>query len=132
MITSDLTKIADNQGSICGDKSRLSSDVSSDVSTGSTGSEGSVNSYMLSPGGRRYFKPTVDASRIPFRGQVFETLEKGCKFYTDYGALSGFDIRKTTEKTTEDKKTVLLKYFVCNREGFNDVDLGSSNGSGSK
>ncbi|KAK1401978.1 hypothetical protein POM88_001583 [Heracleum sosnowskyi] len=70
MITSDLTKIADNQGSICGDKSRLSSDVSSDVSTGSTGSEGSINSYMLSPGGRR--------------------------------------------------------------EGFNDVDLGSSNGSGSK
>ncbi|KAK1351942.1 hypothetical protein POM88_053823 [Heracleum sosnowskyi] len=122
MITSDLTKIVDNQGSICGDKSRLSSDVSSDVSTGSTGSEGSVNSYMLSPGGRRYFKPTVDASRIPFRGQVFETLEKGCKFYTDYGALSGFDIRKTTEKTTEDKKTVLLKYFVCNREGFNDVE----------
>ncbi|KAK1378786.1 hypothetical protein POM88_025530 [Heracleum sosnowskyi] len=134
MITTDLIKIADNQGSVCGGKSRLSCEDSSDASTAvcSTESEGSVNSYMLSPGGRRYFKPTVDASRIPFRGQVFETLEKGCKFYTDYGGLSGFDIRKTTEKRTEDKKTVILKHYVCNREGFNDVDLGSSDCSGSK
>ncbi|KAK1393857.1 hypothetical protein POM88_012913 [Heracleum sosnowskyi] len=59
-------------------------------------------------------------------------MQKGCKFYKDYGALSGFDIRKITKKRTEDKITVILKHYVCNREGFNDGDLGISDGSGSK
>ncbi|KAK1386236.1 hypothetical protein POM88_023971 [Heracleum sosnowskyi] len=123
MITADLIKISENQGSNCGDSSRTSTGISTIVSTdiSSIGNEGSVTSYTESPGGNRYYIPSsVGEIAIPFTHQVFESLAKGYKFYKDYGRLGGFSVRKTTEKRDDDGKTILLKHYVCSREGFND------------
>ncbi|KAK1351902.1 hypothetical protein POM88_053907 [Heracleum sosnowskyi] len=122
-----------DQFSICGDSSCISSEVVHDVSisVSSTESDGSVTSSRLSPGGHRYFILTVDAACVPFPGQVFDTLHKSFKFYEAYDQICGFDIRRTAEKNDE-SETVVLKHFVCNREGFNDVRFRSSNGSRSK
>lgn len=108
-------------GSYCGDSSRVavSSDVSSCVC--STENDGSVSSYSLSPGGNRYFKPNcVDLSCIPVKDMVFESLHKAYKFYKQYGQVSGFTVRKSTEKK-DGEGTIVLKHFVCSHEGFNDV-----------
>ncbi|KAK1394949.1 hypothetical protein POM88_014005 [Heracleum sosnowskyi] len=51
---------------------------------------------------------------------VFDSLDKGYKFYKDYCRLGGFSVRKATEKRDGDDKTILLKHYVCSREVFND------------
>ncbi|KAK1389608.1 hypothetical protein POM88_017786 [Heracleum sosnowskyi] len=110
-------------GSNCGDSSRTSTGISPIVSTdiSSIGNEGSVTSYTKSPGGNMYYIPSsVGEIAIPFTHQVFESLDKGYKFYKDYGRLGGFSVQKTTEKRDDDGETILLKHYVCSREGFND------------
>ncbi|WOG86405.1 hypothetical protein DCAR_0205609 [Daucus carota subsp. sativus] len=68
----------------------------------------------------RYFMPSIVAgSDVPFRNQSFDSLDNAYKFYKDYGRLGGFDVRKTTEKRDADG-TIILKHFVCSKEGFND------------
>ncbi|CAO2827378.1 unnamed protein product [Amaranthus hypochondriacus] len=47
---------------------------------------------------------------------IFEELEKACDFYTGYARYCGFDIRSAT--TYKSKGVIVLKYFVCSREGF--------------
>ncbi|CAO2832764.1 unnamed protein product [Amaranthus hypochondriacus] len=47
---------------------------------------------------------------------IFEKLEKACDFYTGYARCCGFDIRSAT--TYKSKGVIVLKYFVCSREGF--------------
>ncbi|XP_063935349.1 protein FAR1-RELATED SEQUENCE 5-like [Daucus carota subsp. sativus] len=116
MIISDLTKISDNQGSSCGD----SSNVSVSIPVSSTESEKSVTNCIVSPGGMKYFMPTsVDGSQVPFQNQSFDSLDKAYNFYREYGRLGGFDVRKTTEKRDADG-TIILKHFVCSKEGFVD------------
>lgn len=105
-------------GSSCGDSCQISTVVSTDLS--SIESEGSITSYNVSPGGNRYYIPScVGDIGIPFVNQIFESLDKGYKFYKEYGRLGGFSVRKTTEKT-DDNGTILLKHYVCSCEGFND------------
>ncbi|KAK1397110.1 hypothetical protein POM88_006973 [Heracleum sosnowskyi] len=123
MITTDLMKISENQGSSCGDSSLINSEISNGVSTDLSLSESecSETNYIVSPGGKRYYKPRcVGDIGIPFTNQVFETLDKGYKFYKQYARLGGFGVRKTTEKKDDDNKTILLKHYVCSNEGFND------------
>ena len=75
----------------------------------------------LSPGGTRYWKPLCCINKRPFIGQLFDTIDEGRNFYKDYGRVSGFDTRSSSAK--HDKNNILLiKYFVCNREGFCDVE----------
>ncbi|KAK1350206.1 hypothetical protein POM88_054729 [Heracleum sosnowskyi] len=78
----------------------------------------------MSPGGQRYFIPTCgDLNCIPVKDMVFESLHKAYKFYKKYGQQSGFTVRKSTEKKNGEN-TIVLKHFVCSREGFNDVNDG--------
>nr|XP_017228819.1 PREDICTED: protein FAR1-RELATED SEQUENCE 5-like [Daucus carota subsp. sativus] len=125
MIISDLSKISVNQGSSCGDSSNISVvEVSRAVC--STGSSDSVDNYTVSPGGMRYYIPScVDAVDTPVCNQVFDSLEKAYRFYKEYGRLGGFDVRKATEKKDSDG-TIILKHFVCSKEGFNEVKFGNS------
>ncbi|KAK1376405.1 STI1 domain-containing protein [Heracleum sosnowskyi] len=115
--------IAKMMSSNCGDSPQTSTGISTIISTdiSSIGNEGSVTSYTESPGGNRYYIPSsVGEIALPFTHQVFESLAKGYKFYKDYGRLGGFIVRKTTEKRDDDGETILLKHYVCSREGFND------------
>ena len=103
-------------GSSCGD----SSNVSVSIPVSSTESEKSVTNCIVSPGGMKYFMPTsVDGSQVPFQNQSFDSLDKAYNFYREYGRLGGFDVRKTTEKRDADG-TIILKHFVCSKEGFVD------------
>ncbi|XP_063948184.1 protein FAR1-RELATED SEQUENCE 5-like [Daucus carota subsp. sativus] len=103
-------------GSSCGD----SSNVCVSIPVSSTESEKSVTNCIVSPGGMKYFMPSsVDGSQVPFQNQSFDSLDKAYNFYREYGRLGGFDVRKTTEKRDADG-TIILKHFVCSKEGFVD------------
>lgn len=72
----------------------------------------------MSPGGQHYFVPTgVEDIWIPYVNQCFDNLDKAVNFYKDYGRFAGFDIRRASEKKSDDG-TVVLKHLVCSREGF--------------
>lgn len=88
----------------------------------SSEAECSVSSCTTSPGGNKYFIPNgVDSNQIPYMDKVFDSLDKGFKFYKEYGRLRGFDIRKGTEKRDVDG-TIVLKHFICSCEGFNEFE----------
>ncbi|XP_074324148.1 protein FAR1-RELATED SEQUENCE 5-like [Apium graveolens] len=89
-----------NGGSTCGDSSQISSDIGTEVVNEVTSIE-SESSVSITP-------------------MIFDSLDKGYKFYKNYGRLGGFTVCKTTEKTDDDGR-VLLKHFVCSCEGFNDL-----------
>ena len=76
----------------------------------------------VSPRGTHYWKPSCCIDKKPFIGQLFQSVDDGYNFYKDYGRSSGFDIRSSSVKYDKNK-SVLTKYFVCNRQGFSDVDL---------
>lgn len=79
-----------------------------------------ISSYIFSPGGRRYSLPVcVDENCKPSVGQLFDSLEAGINFYKAYGNMCGFVTRRSAEKKHADD-TVLSKYIVCSREGFNE------------
>ncbi|XP_074383461.1 protein FAR1-RELATED SEQUENCE 1-like [Apium graveolens] len=106
----------------CSDGSQINcSSVVSSVG-GSVDSECSVTDYIVSPGGRKYYKPScVGDISVPFEIQVFVSLDKGYRFYKEYAYLGGFGDRKgTKKKDKDDVKTILLKNYVCSCEGFND------------
>ncbi|KAK1368572.1 hypothetical protein POM88_034664 [Heracleum sosnowskyi] len=127
MITADLLKISDNQGSSCGDSSRISSGVSTDVSSGacSAENEGSVTSYSMSPGGQRYFIPTCgDLNCIPVKDMVFESLHKAYKFYknregfndvNDDSCSNVVKRRRTVSQRCECKAKIVVKYTSLDR-----------------
>ncbi|XP_063941511.1 protein FAR1-RELATED SEQUENCE 5-like [Daucus carota subsp. sativus] len=85
-------------GSICGDSSRISSSTAS-CDPACSDYDDSISSYVLSPGGRRYYSPSV----------------------------GGFDVWKGTEKGADDG-TITLKHFVCSCEGFVEPNIGRTNG----
>ncbi|KAL1826620.1 hypothetical protein ACET3Z_005032 [Daucus carota] len=88
-----------NSGSSCGDLSHISS-LNASCDPSSSENDGSVSSYVLSPGGRKYYSPSVvDLSCVPAVNQVHDSLEKAFVFYKNYGRLRGFDVRKGTEET---------------------------------
>ncbi|KAK6118538.1 hypothetical protein DH2020_047717 [Rehmannia glutinosa] len=53
-------------------------------------------------------------------GNAFFALETGIQFYRDYGALSGFDIRRSTTKRFSNE-VIRQHYVLCNREGFKNT-----------
>lgn len=66
----------------------------------------------------------IDEACIPVVNKVFDCLEKGMVFYQEYGRLFGFDARRSTEKAADDDpKTIICKYVVCNRAGYNEKKL---------
>ena len=70
----------------------------------------------VSPNGSTVWFPYCEDDKKPFVGMIFEKLEKACDFYTGYARYCGFDIRSAT--TYKSKGVIVLKYFVCSREGF--------------
>ena len=52
----------------------------------------------------------------PLLDQIFKNIEEGFDFYKEYGRLSGFDVRRSSEKSDKYGRTI-RKYFVCSRSG---------------
>ncbi|KAK1389187.1 hypothetical protein POM88_017365 [Heracleum sosnowskyi] len=121
MITQDLFKISCNQGVTSDDSSCVSRLINDDTSgNGSTSLEtdDAISNYTFSPGGSRYCLPVCDdANYKPSVNQLFDSLEAGIKFYSEYGRICGFTTRRSAEKTRDD--TIVSKYVVCSRAGFN-------------
>lgn len=63
--------------------------------------------------------PECEYYKKPFVGQVFQSIDSAFNFYVDYGRISGFDCRRSTERKDKNKITV-GKYFVCSRAGTAD------------
>ncbi|KAK1404777.1 hypothetical protein POM88_004382 [Heracleum sosnowskyi] len=118
----DLFKISCNQGVTSDDSSCVSRFINDDTSgNGSTSLEtdDAISNYTFSPGGSRYCLPVCDdANCKPSINQLFDSLEAGIKFYSEYGRLCGFTTRRSAEKTRDD--TIVSKYVVCSRAGFNE------------
>ena len=70
----------------------------------------------VSPNGSTEWFPYCEDDKKPFVGLVFENLENAFDFYTRYAKICCFDIRSAT--TCKCKGVIVLKYFVCSREGF--------------
>ncbi|XP_074351719.1 protein FAR1-RELATED SEQUENCE 5-like [Apium graveolens] len=133
MITSDLLKISANQGSSCGDSSHVSRLVDDYVSDGGNSlseSEISISSFNITPGGHKYYIPKCsgDISKLEVN-QSFDSLEEGIQFYKEYGRLSGFNVRLTTETKDDRDEIILRKYIVCGRAGINDMPRNSDESS---
>ncbi|XP_074349948.1 uncharacterized protein LOC141689524 [Apium graveolens] len=115
MISEDLLKISSNQAVSFVDNT-------SDISHSIEGNEnGGVDSgFSVSPGGHKYYVPFfVEDDAKPFVNKVFENLESGIEFYKVYANLCGFEVRRSAEKTGDDG-TVISKYLLCNKSGFNE------------
>ncbi|XP_074347175.1 protein FAR1-RELATED SEQUENCE 5-like [Apium graveolens] len=115
MISEDLLKISSNQAVSFVDNT-------SDISHSIEGNEnGEVDSgFSVSPGGHKYYVPfSVEDDTKPFVNKVFESLESGIEFYKVYVNLCGFEVRRSAEKTDDDD-TVISKYLLCNKSGFNE------------
>lgn len=71
--------------------------------------------------------PSCDLKFVPNVGQIFNSLEEAYNFYFEYGKHSGFDIRRSVQKTHKDG-TILRKHFCCSRAGhiIKDHDLTES------
>ena len=52
----------------------------------------------------------------PKLGQRFSDLDQGYIFYKEYDRQSGFDVRRSTEKSDRFGNTI-TKYYVCSRSG---------------
>ncbi|KAK1396742.1 hypothetical protein POM88_006605 [Heracleum sosnowskyi] len=136
MITEDLLRISSNQGVSSVDSSHLSrliNDSVSDCANGSTDhsnstvSDDAISKCTFTPGGRRYYVPiSIDEACIPVVNKLFDSMEEGMEFYQAYGRLSGFNTRRSTEKTDDDAN-IVSKYVVCSRAGFNEKKLIVSN-----
>ncbi|KAK1371102.1 hypothetical protein POM88_037194 [Heracleum sosnowskyi] len=98
----------------------------------STDNEEVESGCMVTPGGHKYYVPiSVEDNLKPFISQSFQSLEYGITFYSEYGLLSGFTVRRSVEKTHSDG-TIISKYLVCHRAGFSDVKMSCPEGSKSK
>ncbi|KAK1375592.1 hypothetical protein POM88_031785 [Heracleum sosnowskyi] len=127
MITEDLVKMSSNQVISFGEDI---SDVSNKYC--STDNEKVESGCMVTPGGHKYYVPiSVEDNLKPFIGKSFQSLESGIAFYSEYGLLSGFNVRRSAEKTQSDH-TILSKYLVCHKDGFSDAKLNCPEGSKSK
>ncbi|KAK1384051.1 hypothetical protein POM88_021786 [Heracleum sosnowskyi] len=146
MITEDLVKMSSNQGyvveivyenlyySVVVILFYIFGEDISDVSNTycSTDNEEVESGCMVTPGGHKYYVPiSVEDNLKPFIGKSFQSLESGIAFYSEYGLLSGFNVRRSAEKTHSDH-TILSKYLVCHKAGFSDAKLNCPEGSRSK
>ncbi|KAL2894270.1 Protein FAR1-RELATED SEQUENCE 5 [Bienertia sinuspersici] len=51
----------------------------------------------------------------------FDTLQQGITFYENYAIISGFDTRLSSIKKRKYDGKILLKYYVCSKEGFRET-----------
>ncbi|KAK1398645.1 hypothetical protein POM88_008508 [Heracleum sosnowskyi] len=121
MITEDLLRISSNQGVSSGVSSHFSRLINDSTNHCSSNvSDDAISKCTVTPGGRRYYVPiAIDETFIPFVNKLFHSMEKGMIFYQEYGMLSGFNTRRSTEKTDDDNN-IVSKYVVCSRAGFNE------------
>ncbi|KAK1392416.1 hypothetical protein POM88_011472 [Heracleum sosnowskyi] len=105
---------------------RLINDNVSDCANGSTDnsssnvSDDAISKCTITPSGRRYYVPiSIDEACIPVVNKLFDCMEECMEFYQAYGRLSGFNTRRSTEKTDDDD-IIVSKYVVCSRAGFNE------------
>nr|GMD47143.1 FAR1 DNA-binding domain protein [Ipomoea batatas] len=61
--------------------------------------------------------PNCDESIKPYLGQPFSTLDEGVRYYKEYAAFVGFDVRASTMKKNRNGD-VEVKYLLCSREGY--------------
>nr|GMC79822.1 protein FAR1-RELATED SEQUENCE 5-like [Ipomoea batatas] len=61
--------------------------------------------------------PDCDGSIKPHLGQRFKTLDEGVRYYKEYAAFVGFDVRASTVKKNR-YGGVELRYLLCSREGY--------------
>ncbi|KAK9071755.1 hypothetical protein SSX86_008184 [Deinandra increscens subsp. villosa] len=68
--------------------------------------------------GVKYYIPDVPLKNKPYEGTLFVTLDHALNYYQYYARISGFSVRKSTERY--DRFGVSTqKQFVCSQEGFN-------------
>ena len=70
-----------------------------------------------SEGGLIYFIPICPNIMKPCIGKIFATLEEAIEFYMKYANYCGFGVRHGT--TNCDKETVMTKFLLCSKEGYN-------------
>nr|XP_017217257.1 PREDICTED: protein FAR1-RELATED SEQUENCE 5-like [Daucus carota subsp. sativus] len=63
--------------------------------------------------------PECSEGLKPYIDQRFSDLDQDFIFYKEYGRSSGFDVRRSTERSDKDGNTI-EKYFVCSRSGRTD------------
>nr|GMD76867.1 protein FAR1-RELATED SEQUENCE 5-like [Ipomoea batatas] len=61
--------------------------------------------------------PDCDERIKPYLGQHFQTLDEGVRYYKEYTAFVGFDVRGSTMKNNR-YGDVEVKYLLCSREGY--------------
>nr|GMD40968.1 protein FAR1-RELATED SEQUENCE 5-like [Ipomoea batatas] len=61
--------------------------------------------------------PDCDESIKHHLGQRFKTLDEGVRYYKEYAAFVGFDVRASTVKKNR-YGGVEVKYLLCSREGY--------------
>lgn len=91
-----------------------------DVGSVSVDSDDACSKLVISPNLTHYWVPNCDDSYKPHVGQCFSSFETAFHFYEEYGRRCGFDVRRSTRKKSN-KGDVLLRYYICHREGFGDV-----------
>ncbi|KAL2934315.1 Protein FAR1-RELATED SEQUENCE 7 [Bienertia sinuspersici] len=56
----------------------------------------------------------------------FDRLQQGITIYKNYARISGFDTQLSSTKKRKFDGKILLKYSVCNKEGFKETPRLSS------
>ncbi|XP_019190783.1 PREDICTED: protein FAR1-RELATED SEQUENCE 5-like [Ipomoea nil] len=67
--------------------------------------------------GAKYWRPTTQNEKTPYKGQQFETVDTGIDFYVEYAKEAGFDVRNGTKRRNR-KGEVSIKYLLCSGEGY--------------
>ncbi|KAK9073289.1 hypothetical protein SSX86_007613 [Deinandra increscens subsp. villosa] len=68
--------------------------------------------------GEKFYIPDVPVKNKPYEGTLFVSLDHALKYYQYYARLSGFSVRKSTERYDQFGVST-QKQFVCSQEGFN-------------
>jgi FAR1 DNA-binding domain/MULE transposase domain/SWIM zinc finger len=61
---------------------------------------------------------TIDLDREPVIGMEFESDEAAKEFYTAYATHLGFSVRMNKSRRSRKDDTVIMRRFVCTKEGF--------------
>ncbi|KAK3036033.1 hypothetical protein RJ639_030734 [Escallonia herrerae] len=59
---------------------------------------------------------------IPKNGMEFDSRDEAWKFWVDYGGKMGFGVRKDYSNKSQKDEIVTSEKFVCNKEGFREID----------
>ncbi|KAL2904133.1 Protein FAR1-RELATED SEQUENCE 5, partial [Bienertia sinuspersici] len=65
--------------------------------------------------------PSCSSHLKPVVGMKSDTLQQGITFYENYARISGFDTRLPSTKKRKSDGKILVKYYVCSKEGFRET-----------